>query len=528
MANLSLKSINKIYPNNVQAVFDFNMEIKDKEFVVFVGPSGCGKSTTLRMIAGLETITSGELYIDGLLVNNVEPKDRSIAMVFQSYALYPHMTTYKNIQFALKLRKLPMTLYKDDDKILPLLDKEKQLYKAIKANDKAFRKNQNDDSLVEKHLQLYQELYDLEDQIKQMKEPVRGKDELGIVLTEKHIKKLNLELNKNEKILSEAKICLETLLKKEKPSNEKKLKSLEKDIQTMKNAVMIYESAVEQNKSQIVKANERLKFLNNNDVDLYKIRKLTRQEIDIEVNKAAECLDLTKYLFRKPGALSGGQRQRVALGRCIVRKPKVFLMDEPLSNLDAKLRVQTRGEILNIHKRVGATTIYVTHDQTEAMTMADRIVVMKSGVIQQIGTPSEVYSNPQNKFVASFIGSPAMNFLSGKYTKGEFILNGDKKIKIDVKEYSSILKSYENKEVLLGIRPESISILKSSGEGLKVNYKSFELLGYDVLIYTELNGQNIVIRTSSEKEFKEPKDLLINLDKKKLYFFDKDNGNRIK
>ena len=239
MANLSLRHINKIYDNKVQAVFDFNLEIQDKEFIVLVGPSGCGKSTTLRMIAGLEDITNGELYIDDKLVNDVAPKNREIAMVFQSYALYPFMTVYENMAFGLQ------------------------------------------------------------------------------------------------------------------------------------------------------------------------IRKTNKDEIDRRVRAAAKALEIEQYLDRKPKALSGGQRQRVALGRAIVRNAKVFLMDEPLSNLDAKLRVQMRSEIIRLHKNIGATTIYVTHDQTEAMTMASRIVIMKDGYIQQIGTPKEIYQNPVNMFVAGFIGSPA-------------------------------------------------------------------------------------------------------------------------
>ena len=245
MATVELKNINKIYSNNVQAVFDFNLKIKDREFIVFVGPSGCGKTTTLRMVAGLEEITSGQLLIDGEVMNDVAPKDRNIAMVFQSYALYPHMTVYDNMAFGLKLRKF------------------------------------------------------------------------------------------------------------------------------------------------------------------------SRTEIDRRVQDAAEKLGLKPYLDRKPAALSGGQRQRVALGRAIVRDAKVFLMDEPLSNLDAKLRVQMRSELIKIHESLGTTTIYVTHDQIEAMTMASRIVVMRDGWIQQIGAPKEIYDNPDNIFVGGFIGTPPMNFVNG-------------------------------------------------------------------------------------------------------------------
>ena len=288
MATVKLVNVNKVYDGGVHAVHDFNIDIADREFIVFVGPSGCGKSTTLRMIAGLEEISYGELLIDGELKNNAAPKDRDIAMVFQSYALYPQMTVYNNMAYALKLRKVP------------------------------------------------------------------------------------------------------------------------------------------------------------------------KDEIDKRVREAAKILKLTPYLDRKPRALSGGQRQRVALGRSIVRRPKVFLMDEPLSNLDAKLRVAMRSEIVRIHEEVGATTIYVTHDQIEAMTMASRIVVMKDGFIQQIGEPNEVYRNPANIFVAGFIGTPAMNFLHGVVEKGYFIIDGTgEKIKLS-KEQTALLKNYEGKRLVYGIRPENL------------------------------------------------------------------------
>jgi len=288
MASVKLENVNKVYDGGVHAVHDFSIDIQDREFIAFVGPSGCGKSTTLRMIAGLEEISYGKFYIDGKLMNNTAPKDRDIAMVFQSYALYPQMTVYDNMAYALKLRKVP------------------------------------------------------------------------------------------------------------------------------------------------------------------------KEEIDRRVTEAAEILKLTPYLRRKPRALSGGQRQRVALGRSIVRRPKVFLMDEPLSNLDAKLRVAMRSEIVRIHNEVGATTIYVTHDQIEAMTMATRIVVMKDGFIQQIGKPNEIYHHPVNMFVAGFIGTPAMNFLYGRLEKDYFVPRGsDLKIKM-TKEHMELLKNYVGKNMVYGIRPENL------------------------------------------------------------------------
>ena len=293
MATVQLVNVNKVYDGGVHAVHDFAIDIKDREFIVFVGPSGCGKSTTLRMIAGLEEISYGDLIIDGKIMNSAAPKDRDIAMVFQSYALYPQMTVYKNMAYALKLRKVP------------------------------------------------------------------------------------------------------------------------------------------------------------------------KEEIDRRVKEAARILKLTPYLDRKPRALSGGQRQRVALGRSIVRRPKVFLMDEPLSNLDAKLRVAMRSEIVRIHEEVGATTIYVTHDQIEAMTMASRIVVMKDGFIQQIGEPNEIYRNPANMFVAGFIGTPAMNFLHGTVSNGYFIIDSTQEKIMLTPEQKELLKNYEGKRVVYGIRPENLEYEKS-------------------------------------------------------------------
>ncbi|MDY0277542.1 MAG: sn-glycerol-3-phosphate ABC transporter ATP-binding protein UgpC [Acholeplasma sp.] len=356
MATLLLRNINKIYPNNVQAVFDFNLEIKDKEFIVLVGPSGCGKSTTLRMVAGLEEISSGELYIDNELVNDQPPKDRNIAMVFQSYALYPHMTVYDNMAFGLKLRKMP------------------------------------------------------------------------------------------------------------------------------------------------------------------------KPEIEEKVNNAAEILGLKEYLKRKPKALSGGQRQRVALGRAIVRNAKVFLMDEPLSNLDAKLRVQMRGELIKLHRKIETTTIYVTHDQIEAMTMADRIVVMDAGYIQQVASPKEIYDFPINKFVAGFIGTPPMNFVNVTVNKkGECTINNQKFVL--PKEQVKILEDFYmiDKEVIMGIRPEDLHLdmeeeLKDTTVNILVDVA--ELLGSETNIYTELNGNNVCAVVNAKTGIHIGDKLKLSLDPKKVHFFD--------
>ena len=365
MATLDLKHLDKVYPNGVQAVFDFNLSIKDREFIVFVGPSGCGKSTTLRMIAGLEEITAGELYIDDLLVNDVAPKDRNIAMVFQSYALYPHMSVYDNMAFGLKIRKMP------------------------------------------------------------------------------------------------------------------------------------------------------------------------KNEIDTKVKEAASILGLLPYLDRKPKALSGGQRQRVALGRAIVRNAKVFLMDEPLSNLDAKLRVQMRGELIKLHNRINTTTIYVTHDQIEAMTMATRIVVMKDGYIQQVGAPKEIYDYPNNMFVAGFIGTPPMNFIEGVVNKDGNFVAGDHKLEVPAGKLAIVKQhNFFGKPIVLGIRPEDIHddklVLKTYPNSiLKIEVDVAELLGAETNIYTAINGSNICASVDARADIKIGDKLELALDMNKCHFFDPETDQRL-
>ncbi|WP_428910026.1 ABC transporter ATP-binding protein [Niallia sp. Krafla_26] len=364
MAELKLEHVYKVYDNNVTAVKDFNLHIQDKEFIVFVGPSGCGKSTTLRMIAGLEKISKGDLYIDEKRVNGVPSKDRDIAMVFQNYALYPHMTVYDNMAFSLKLRKY------------------------------------------------------------------------------------------------------------------------------------------------------------------------SKDEIDRRVNEAANILGLEDYLNRKPKALSGGQRQRVALGRAIVRDAKVFLMDEPLSNLDAQLRVQMRAEIVKLHQTLGTTTIYVTHDQTEAMTMATRIVVMKDGVIQQIGSPKDVYDHPENRFVGSFIGSPSMNFLNGKLEDGKFMI-GQKGITIpDGKMKMLRDQGYVGKDMILGVRPEDFyaekGLINLIKETFTLHVDVAELTGAETMVYSTFEGQNLIIRMDSRSYVKQGDTIELALDYNKIHFFDKKTERRIR
>ena len=362
MASLSLQNICKRYPNGFEAVKDFSLEIADKEFIIFVGPSGCVKSTTLRMIAGLEDITSGELKIGDRVVNDVEPKDRDIAMVFQNYALYPHMTVFDNMAFGLKLRKVP------------------------------------------------------------------------------------------------------------------------------------------------------------------------KEEIDKEVREAAKLLDLTPLLDRKPKALSGGQRQRVAMGRAIVRNPKVFLMDEPLSNLDAKLRVQMRIVIAQLHQRLGTTFVYVTHDQTEAMTLGTRIVVMKDGVIQQVDTPQNLYDKPQNLFVAGFMGSPQMNFLDATVeVKGEGVnlLVAGHSISLPPAKAKKLIEGgYAGKTVTFGIRPEDVYDSEMYVETAKCVFEStikvYELLGAEVYLYFDLEEFPITARVDSRTTARPGDTVKFAFDVEKLHIFDKE------
>lgn len=375
MAEVILKNIKKVYPHQdgkkkkkkgaeerksnltvtdegVLAVHDFNLSIKDKEFIVLVGPSGCGKSTTLRMVAGLEEISEGELYIGDRLVNDVAPKDRDIAMVFQNYALYPHMTVYDNMAFGLKMQKI------------------------------------------------------------------------------------------------------------------------------------------------------------------------AKEVIDERVNWAAQILGLREYLKRKPGALSGGQRQRVALGRAIVREAGVFLMDEPLSNLDAKLRVQMRAEISKLHQKLNTTMIYVTHDQTEAMTMATRIVIMKDGIVQQVGAPKTVYNQPANMFVAGFIGSPAMNFIRGTIDGDKFVTET---LKLTIPEEKlAVLKTQESlhKPIVMGIRPEDIHPDAQEENNISAKISVAELTGAEFMLYTTVGGHELVVRAGALNDYHAGENITIHFDMTKCHFFD--------
>lgn len=361
MAGLVLKNVFKRYPNGFEAVKNFNIEIEDKEFIVLVGPSGCGKSTTLRMIAGLEENSEGELYIGDRLVNDVAPKDRDIAMVFQNYALYPHMTVYDNMAFALKLRKIP------------------------------------------------------------------------------------------------------------------------------------------------------------------------KNEIKAKVEAAAKILDIEDLLKRKPKQLSGGQRQRVALGRAIVRDPKVFLMDEPLSNLDAKLRVQMRAEISKLHHRLKTTFIYVTHDQTEAMTMGTRIVVMKDGLVQQMGNPQTIYENPDNMFVATFIGSPQMNMIDAEIiANGKQIFASFSGFKMEIPGETKQLQKYNGKKVVLGIRPEDMSVVEESGINIiEADIDVTELLGSETILYLTMGNQQLIGKVDPKVKVSVGSTVKLLFNTNKLHVFDKETEKAV-
>ena len=414
---VSLKNINKVYPNGVQAVFDFNLDIEAHDFIVLVGPSGCGKSTTLRMIAGLEDITTGYLYIDKVLSNYLQSKDRDISMVFQSYALYPNMTVYDNIAFPLKIRKIygPKKEYRviANNEVINLL-------KTVPSADleKSIQDSQDRTINFGKQFEYFSTKYDISDRASK------------IIVKFKFLGQEDIEARK-ENIISQ----------------------LEQE----------NEGFIQQLADKGYSLNENCEIVDSNGEVVKQKHRMTKEEIRRKVFNAARILDLGPYLDRRPKELSGGQMQRVALGRAIVRDAKLFLMDEPLSNLDAKLRVQMRSEIVSLHEKIGATSIYVTHDQTEAMTMATKIVVMSKGWVQQIGTPQEVYHNPRNIFVATFIGSPAMNIFDGTYNGGklifqdgytvdlgkEFVEKHDKFFEFKVKDTERILsvindKSYEN------------------------------------------------------------------------------------
>lgn len=447
MANLKFNHVYKVYPNGVKAVNDFTMDVEDKEFIVFVGPSGCGKSTTLRMIAGLEEISSGELFIGDRMVNNVEPKDRDIAMVFQNYALYPHMTVYNNMAFGLKLRKVPKKL-RDAEKITVRTKKGGKLGFFHRLFMRTYMEERDGNGEIVKD-----EDGNVKYAVKTNRKGVEKRDRNGNPVYRKRA--YNIDEYAGPVVSDERGVPV-LVAKKDGQGNDKK---------------------------------------NRKGETVYKLVKLTKYEIRQKVEEAARILDIVDYLDRKPRALSGGQRQRVALGRAIVREPKVFLLDEPLSNLDAKLRTAMRSEISKLYKRLQTTFVYVTHDQVEAMTMGTRIVVMKSGFVQQIDTPRNLYNYPVNKFVAGFIGTPQMNFFDCTLLLKEGIVtvrlnNTEAEFNVPVSLFSKTDASYLNgeKPVVLGIRSEHISV-NPNEYPYKAKCRVFHVedLGVDCQIYANFN-----------------------------------------
>jgi len=513
-AYVSMQHIDKIYDNGVQAVFDFNLDIKKHEFIVFVGPSGCGKSTTLRMIAGLEDISKGHLFIDGEYVNDVTPKDRNIAMVFQSYALYPHMTVFDNMAFSLKINKVPQKILTPESKA-QIDAVEKELNDAYKKYRKISKDNSQIDRLASEKENLERDLSTISDDSKKVK-------------FEKKLASLNAKLVNYDSIKSEIKKYdeeISLISKKLKVVQDKATYVYGIDKAKVNDLTKQVEEAKKNNlsKEDIAHLEEQLAKVSSTQVPLIKMGKISKNEIIRRVHEAAHILQIEDYLDRKPKALSGGQRQRVALGRAIVRNAKVFLMDEPLSNLDAKLRVQMRSEIVRLHNQLNATTIYVTHDQTEAMTMATRIVIMKLGHIQQIGTPSEIYSNPSNLFVAGFIGSPAMNFFNTDFENNTLLFSDGTKIKVD-KKY--LVGKNIPAKVVVGIRPEDIyTVTSEQAKDFKENtitleVKVSELLGSEYFIHSDFAGKEIILKTDASVPINIGDKIKVCFNLKKLHYFD--------
>ncbi|MDD6469447.1 MAG: ATP-binding cassette domain-containing protein [Bacilli bacterium] len=453
---VSLQGINKVYPNGVQAVYDFNLDINKNDFIVLVGPSGCGKSTTLRMVAGLEDISSGYLYIDGVLSNYLPSKSRDISMVFQSYALYPQMSVYENIAFPLRIRKYDKKKYDYElvyyKEVIELLDKEDIVQSIINSYDKSLNFGKPYEYISTK--------YNCLD--------------------------------------GSAKYLLKEVLKLTK------LEFIETEFINIKDSIKEQYSNKLENRKETLKAkgkfvNDDFVYIDTNGNEIYIKAKLTEQEIRNKVFEAATILDLGPYLDRLPKELSGGQMQRVALGRAIVRNAKVFLMDEPLSNLDAKLRVMMRSEIVRIHEQIGATTIYVTHDQTEAMTMATKIVVMSKGWVQQVGTPKEVYSKPNNLFVAKFIGSPAMNIFDGTYNEGTITLDDGFKVDFGEKLILAHKKFYTKK---IEETERLLSLLDTDIEGEVTRTELAKIFSAKSYAKNEKEAKDIDVLTYSKKKKK--------------------------
>ena len=621
MAGVVLKNVCKIYPSRdkrhpegVMAVKDFNIDISDNEFIVFVGPSGCGKSTTLRMIAGLEDISSGELYIDGQYMNNTEPKDRDISMVFQNYALYPHMTAYENIAFGLTLRKVADPVYDDSEDAKNLLAKIAE----IDANNKeVFEKMLSSDQRANKlHIAITKQLAKL-DNLKLKIESLTARKVKSVAMQtkiaklesnrmdlEKYISDLQTELNNLTEGVTN---CRETL-----ESNDAKIKALreelkkyqklaidEKAIATQQSDIQYYKNLAQKDEERrnadeqalsecrnslgevenalkdpkfeaptdkaiqtefyklqlkqeklledinfytqeldilatrkvsiakfLKESEDRLKYYESNVQPVYTYRKYTKMEIDRKVKMASDILGIGELLQRKPKEMSGGQRQRIALGRAIVREPKIFLLDEPLSNLDAKLRATMRVEISRLHEKLKTTFIYVTHDQIEAMTMGTRIVVMKSGIIQQIDTPTNLFDYPDNVFVAGFIGTPRMNFfdvtLKTSATQVLLTFADGYTVKYEKSKVRKIKPEYDDgneHKCVLGVRGEHIKI---SDSGIMAEVNDSEILGSETHLHlTSANSEKDVVVKLSDRIMGAGQQVKLTFDETKIHLFDK-------
>ena len=555
MAGISLRHIYKVYQSKEKekkrkkkddgakkrkgdflAVRDFNMEIEDGEFIVFVGPSGCGKSTTLRMIAGLEEITAGDLYIGDRLVNDVEPKDRDIAMVFQNYALYPHMTAGENIGFGLKMRKVATP--KNDENGNPVLAIDKKKIRELKNSLKTVRidiryAEENDAELVFKY-RLCEIKAEYEKLLKEKNAALDGK-------SGEQAKEILLSFSEREKAISDR--VNEVLAAQKAVINEIRLRyagknekaeeagNLAKELANKASVNLgdIRESDIKLALTERKKKLERdLEYYTNTPVQVYEYRHIPKEEIEKKVKWASEVLGVTELLDIKPKAMSGGQRQRIALGRAIVREPKVMLLDEPLSNLDAKLRTTMRSEIVKLHNELKTTFIYVTHDQIEAMTMGTRIVVMKLGVIQQIDNPTNLFDFPENKFVAGFIGTPQMNFfdvtikkngknLDVKYPNGEMQSYNLANMRTIKPEY---LDGNEH-GVTLGIRGENVTF-DEKGISAKLSIK--EILGNTTQMFVKITPESpdSIICVNDRNDYRQGDTVKIFFDEKRIHLFDEE------
>ncbi len=534
MAGLSLKHIYKIYPGketskkklfrkgkeddgkrsgDFVAVKDFNMEIQDGEFIVFVGPSGCGKSTTLRMIAGLEEITGGELFIGDNLVNDIDAKDRDIAMVFQSYALYPHMTSYQNIAFGLKIRKIPVEKKTENGE--PVLEIDNKKVRELKSKLKTVCGDLRyaEDGEVRLYFKKY--IDECKTAVKELKSDKANADAQKIRDMQERLTALKnaqkniiaaMHTGEAEK-LEEAKATARELgvNADEIPDSEVKL-------------------GLRQRKAKI---ESDLAYYSSTPVQAYTYKHMPKELIDEKVKWAAEILGITELLDVKPSEMSGGQRQRIALGRAMVRGPKVFLLDEPLSNLDAKLRTTMRSEIVKLHNQLKTTFIYVTHDQIEAMTMGTRIVVMKLGVIQQIDTPTNLFDYPENKFVAGFIGTPQMNFFDVTVKKAgsklETTFANGQQISYSLSKLRTIDKKYldgEEHELTLGVRGENISVKK---DGLDATVTIKEVLGNTTQLFVKIDGddKDYIVCVPDRNDMQPSDAVKISFDEKHIHLFDK-------